>query len=131
MNGFLLDANHASKLPKRAHPLRALVFGAPAPVHVCPIVASEVRYGLDRKRMRAELTEWTRILARLVSVPLDGVDAATAAVLRVRLERRGRTLHLPDALIAAVAVRRGLVLLTGDRDFRLIPGLRTEDWLAP
>ena len=131
MNGYLLDANHASQLPRLADPLRASVFGAPAPVHVCPVVASEVRFGLDRKRMTAELAEWTRVLARLVAVRLDGVDAANAAVLRVRQERRGRTLHLPDALIAAVAVRRGLTLLTADRDFVGVPGLRTEDCGSP
>ena len=127
VNGFLLDANHASRLPLLGHPLRASVFGAPRPVHVCPVVASEVRFGLERKRMRAALAEWDRVLARLVALPLDGVDAAGAAVLRVRQERRGRTLHLPDALIAAVALRRRLTLLTGDRDFLGVPGLRTDD----
>ena len=131
MNGYLLDANHAGRLIDPADPLRARLAATVGSVHICPVVTSEVRFGLERKRMGAELAEWTRILARLVPLPLDGVDAATAAALRVGQERRGRTLHLPDALVAAIAVRRRLTLLTADRDFLLIPGLRIEDWLAP
>ena len=129
MSGCLLDANHAGRLIDPADPLRARLATAVGPVHVCPVVAAEVRFGLERKRKRAAIAEWDRISARLVAVPLDGIDAGNAAVLRVRQERLGRTLHLPDALIAAVAARRGFTLLTADRDFAGVPGLRTEDWL--
>ena len=131
MNGFLLDANHAGKLVGRAHPMRGRVLLAPRPVHLCPVVRSEVRFGLLRKRMTNALREWDRFSAALPPLPLDARDADRAADLRAEQERLGRRLELPDALIAAVALRHDLTLLTADRDFGAVPGLTVEDWLAP
>jgi len=45
-------------------------------------------------------------------------------------QRQGRQLATVDALIAAVALRYDLVLLTTDRDFRAIPMFPCEDWLT-
>ncbi|MFI5458012.1 MAG: type II toxin-antitoxin system VapC family toxin [Isosphaerales bacterium] len=38
---------------------------------------------------------------------------------------------LVDALIAVVAIRYDLVLLTSDNDFARVPNLEQENWLIP
>lgn len=50
-------------------------------------------------------------------------------MLQVVLRQRGRQLATVGALIAAVALRYDLVLLTTDRDFQAIPTLMCENWL--
>jgi len=60
----------------------------------------------------------------------DLLDAEEAAGLQVFLRQRGWQLDTVDALIAAVALRHDLTLLTTDRDFQAVPQLRTENWLV-
>ena len=127
MNGFLLDTNHASHLLDRRSRLRPRLLVRPGAFHLCPVVLSEVRYGLVRKKRTRMLTEWSRLAALFARLPLDEEDAVRAADLRAQQEGSGRRLELPDALIAAVALRHGLTLLTADGDFNAVPGLTVED----
>ena len=132
---YLIDTNHASPLVTPGHPLRVrfdreLVAGAG--FVLCPVVRSETRFGLlTTPRARANLREWGRLSARMTAARLRPGDADLAADLRLFLRVRGRQLELADSLIAAVALRLDLILLTTDRDFHPIPGLRTDTWLAP
>lgn len=41
--------------------------------------------------------------------------------------RRGRKIKTPDAIVAATAIAHGLVLITGDGDFKNIQGLQVID----
>ncbi|MFN7944551.1 MAG: PIN domain-containing protein [Blastocatellia bacterium] len=59
----------------------------------------------------------------------DRADAEYAAELRLLLRHQGRQLALADALIATIAVRYQLVLLTSDNDFNSVPALSQENWL--
>lgn len=61
---------------------------------------------------------------------LSFADAERAANLQTSLRRRGRQLETVDALIAAVALRYDLTLLTADNDFSAISQLKRENWLA-
>lgn len=56
-------------------------------------------------------------------------DAEAAAELQTDLRRRGWQLATVDALIAAVALRHNLVLLTTDGDYAVVAGLHLENWL--
>jgi predicted nucleic acid-binding protein len=60
----------------------------------------------------------------------DETDAELAAELQVALRRRGRQLETVDALVAAVAIRYGLTLLTTDKDFKAVPDLGRDNWLV-
>ena len=82
--------------------------------------------GRDRRESRLRA-----VRTRLRFAPLNEADADQSARLRLNLRTVGRQLELPDALIAAVALRRKFTLLTRDRDFAPVPHLRTDDWLAP
>ena len=59
----------------------------------------------------------------------DETDAIVAANLQLRLRRKGRQLTSIDALIAAVALRNQLILLTTDQDFGYVEQLTCENWL--
>jgi predicted nucleic acid-binding protein len=61
-------------------------------------------------------TYWTQTIER-------------AANLRVELRQRGSQLGLIDAMIAVIALRYQLILLTTDQDFNAIAGLTIENWL--
>ena len=57
-------------------------------------------------------------------------DAEFAAQLQISLRKRGWQLETVDALIATIALRYDLTLLTTDRDFEAIPDLQQANWLA-
>ena len=62
-------------------------------------------------------------------------DYVLAATIRATARKQGNTVELPDCLIAAVAVRLGLPLVTGNtEDFQAIQRtgikLRIENWRA-
>ena len=63
-----------------------------------------------------------------------GFDLASAMIygrLRADLERDGTPLAEPDLRIAAICLRHGATLATGNlRHFARVPELRSEDWLA-
>ena len=63
-----------------------------------------------------------------------GFDLASAVIygrLRADLERDGMPLAEPDLRIAAICLRHGATLATGNlRHFARVPGLRSEDWLV-
>lgn len=61
---------------------------------------------------------------------IEKQDAENAADLQVVLRRQGWQLQTVDALIASIALRYDLILLTTDKDFRAIPHLFQENWLS-
>ena len=78
--------------------------------------------------------EYTGLRARLLALPqlaLRGLpDFETAAELHRTCRRKGETVRkLIDCLIAAVAIREGVMVLHNDRDFEVLARhtrLRTE-----
>ncbi|MEZ4727478.1 MAG: type II toxin-antitoxin system VapC family toxin [Caldilineaceae bacterium] len=135
MARYLVDTNHLSPLVTIDHPLRTTVlrrmqdgdqFAVAAPA------LAEFLFGIQSvPRARRNMVEWNRLYPLFVFYHVDQSDAEQAATLQLELRRRGRQLHTVDALIAAVALRYDLTLLTTDKDFQAVPGLAQEDWIAP
>ena len=64
-------------------------------------------------------------------MPLDSPTDRHYADIRAALERAGTPIGNNDLFIAAHARSRGMTLVTHNvRQFRRVPGLRVEDWLA-
>ena len=134
MADYLLDTNHLSRLILLGHPLRhrleqRLSEGDTFAVAV-PCV-TELLFGLAMlPRSKQNLESWRILHPRLdyYDVKLD--DAELAADLQVALRRRGWQLETVDAMIAAVALRNDLTLLTTDKDFAAVPDLAQENWRA-
>ncbi len=85
--------------------------------HSIGVVRLELLAGAKTKR---DLAAIRNLLAQTVAVATVDADYEAAGLLVYRLRRKGITVHALDALIAAVAIREDLSLLTTDPDFRPI-----------
>ena len=134
MADYLLDTNHASPLVTLSHPLRERVLlrlDADDTFMICVPVITETLFGIGLlPRATQNLAEWKQLRRQLPCIFPDEIDAEFAAELQISLRRRGRQLETVDALIAAVALRYKLVLLTTDNDFVAVPNLQRENWLT-
>ena len=130
---YLLDTNHLSPLVTIGHPLRATVlqqsqFGEQFAI-AAPAL-TEFLFGIQVvPRAQQNLAEWGRLRPVMAVYQIEQSDAEFAAQLQLELRRRGWQLHTVDALIAAIALRYDLTLLTTDKDFQAVPGLAQENWI--
>ncbi len=135
MSNYLLDANHVSPLLTPGHPLRLRVFQQMEQgdgFGICIPVITETLFGVGiAPRAAANRAEWERVHALFSYYVPDETDAVAAADLQITLRKRGRQLATVDALIAAIALRHHLILLTTDRDFQAVPNLAQENWMSP
>ena len=95
--------------------------------------AGELLYGAQRRGPQADdLLDRieTRLLPELPVLPFDASAARRYGEVRAELERRGTPLGDADLRIAAIALARGLTVVTGNvRHFQRVPGLPVENWL--
>ncbi len=132
MTRFMLDTNVASAL-MRGQPNVAARLRAAAPESVCLSVVTEAEllFGVakrpDAARLRIAVDE---LLAAIDVLPWTSATARRYGTLRAELERRGRPLAALDLMIAAHAAEHDMMLVTNDRAFDAVPGLRVEDWTA-
>lgn len=134
MTQYLLDTNHASPLVTIGHPLRNRILDGLQEGHIfaiCIPVLAETLFGISLlPRAKANRAEWSRLRPLIPCYVPDEQDAENAADLRVALRHQGRQLETIDSLIAVIALRNELTLLTTDGDFKPIPHLKQENWLA-
>jgi tRNA(fMet)-specific endonuclease VapC len=130
---YLLDTNHASPLVTLSHPLRQRILqnlNDGDNFATCVPVVTETLFGIALlPRATQNLAEWKRLKPLLPCYIPDETDAEFAAELQVSLRSRGWQLETVDALIASVALRYDLTLLTTDQDFRAVPQLSQANWL--
>jgi tRNA(fMet)-specific endonuclease VapC len=93
---------------------------------------AEICYGLARhpsgKRLRKRYQEL--VLPALTILPFDEECAEVYGHLRSGLEREGERLGEADLMISAIALRHGLVLVSGNvRHFSRVRGLKLVNWL--
>lgn len=96
---------------------------------ISAIVLAELHYGAENSQRIAEnLLGLENFVARLSAV-LDFDAAAAADFGRIKVALRQNPIGPLDALIAAHARSRDLIVITADVDeFRRVPGLIVEDW---
>jgi tRNA(fMet)-specific endonuclease VapC len=131
---YLLDTNHASPRVTLSHPLRRRILQSLNDIDnfaTCVPVVTETLFGIALlPRANQNLAEWRRLKPLLLCYIPDETDAEFAAELQVSLRRRGWQLETVDALIASVALRYNLILLTTDQDFQAVPQLSQANWLT-
>ena len=94
------------------------------------IVAAEIEYGAEKRRLERLSRRVGVVLAALTIVPFDEPAQHEYARLRTHLERRGTPIGHYDMLIAAHALALDCILITDNEgEFRRVPGLRVENWL--
>ena len=97
------------------------------------VTVYEIIRGLEQKGASAQVTKaltWLRLNEEILPTSEDFLMAAR---VKAKAKRAGRTLELPDCLIAAAASRLALTLVTGNtEDFTVIQltglDLRLENW---
>ena len=133
---YLLDTDVLSNLLKRSPSMSLITKLAAVPAEsqfTSSITLGEVLDGARRRGPQADdlLTQIeTRLLPELPVIPFDTTAARRYGEVRTELERRGTPLGDADLRIAAIALARGLTVVTGNvRHFQRVPGLAVENWL--
>jgi tRNA(fMet)-specific endonuclease VapC len=96
------------------------------------ITLAELRFGVAKSSAPAKANANLRVLLSKIGVaPFDAAATERYGELRELLERRGAPIGPLDTLIAAHALSLGWALVTHNtREFRRVPGLKVDDWLA-
>jgi len=97
------------------------------------VTVYELVYGLELKAASSQLQKALAWLSQNEEITPMNADYLAAATIKARARRQGSILELPDCLIAAIAVRLQMPLVTGNTgDFRAIQNtgikLRIENW---
>jgi len=127
----LLDTNTCSYIIKgnRPHVRERLLKVPMANIGISVVTEAELRFGVarlpDAKKLAMAVEEF---LLRVEVLPWDSEAARHYARTRAALEREGEPMGNLDMMIAAQALAAGAVLVTSNRVFRRVKGLRTEDW---
>lgn len=129
----MLDTNTVSKAGRGAHPLvdRRLARYSPGELCISAITEGEILYGIAKNPDAVRIARMMHeMLAKVAVLPWTRETAALYGRLRAQMRHLGLALTPLDMLIAAHALESGAILVTSDRAFRNVPGLRVEDWTA-
>ena len=130
INRYMLDTNMVSHFIKGVNNVRNKVVSLPmSELGISAITEGELLFGLakkpDAKQLSLVIHEF---LIRVDVWPWDSAVAACYGTLRADMQKKGKILGNLDLLIAAHALALGVVLITNDRAFIQVEGLKIEDW---
>jgi tRNA(fMet)-specific endonuclease VapC len=130
---YLLDTNHASQLVHDEHSpiwnrldaLSRKQYGLcwPSIGELWFMVLNSAKVERNRERLNSLLPQFS-------VWSFEDDEALEFGLLRVELRKLGRPIPAVDMMIAAIARANKLVLVTADRHFDVVAGLRVENWLA-
>jgi predicted nucleic acid-binding protein len=78
------------------------------------ISVMEVISGLSRRMLDAKIQQFVKLAHRNDVIPLDIIAAELAGRISADLLRAGTDIGVPDTMIAAIAIHRGIPLVTGN-----------------
>lgn len=130
---YLLDTNTVSHIVRGRSPAaraRLASLGANERANISSITEAEIRYGLAKLPHAVALTYAVEaFLLKVQVLAWDRDEAAAYGPLRAKLEAAGTPLGNLDMLIAAQAIACGATLVTSDKAFKRVLGLRlVENW---
>jgi tRNA(fMet)-specific endonuclease VapC len=128
---YLLDTNIASYAIQGKFPAvrRHLLKVAMSEVGISVVTEAELRFGVARLPEALKLgIAVEEFLLRVEVLPWDSRAARRYAQLRAALEEHGEPVGHLDLMIAAQALANDVILVTNDRVFRRVKGLKVADW---
>lgn len=128
---YLLDTNTVSYAIKgEPRMVRSRLKSiAKSEVALSVFTEAELLYGLASKPYATQLRHDVEGFLRSFQIlPWTSAVAASYGELRAAQKRKGRPLSHEDLMIAAHALALGSTLVTRDASFKLVDGLKTEDW---
>ncbi len=125
---MLLDTNALSALAARDEALLKTLESAPR-ICVSIISAGEYVYGLTQSRHRNELAEWLEaFLLRAELLHISRKTLPHYAGVRRQLKENGTPIPANDCWIAAIAKEHRLTVVSRDKHFDSVKGLRRILW---
>ena len=125
---MILDTNALSAAAER-DPSALEVVARAEYLAVPVIVLGEYRFGIAQSRHRASYENWLQEWNSSVTVlDIDDDTTRSYAVIGLELKKKGKLIPSNDLWIAALCRQHSLPLLSRDRHFDLVPGLKRIDW---
>jgi len=132
MARFLLDTNHLGLVvdprtivSQRLYEQRAEgdIFGT------CTPVLCELEVGIQQVARPDEYRRALNHLLRTVRIwPIERDTALLYGQMYLDLKRQGRVLSAVDLMVAALAKQMNATVLSTDRDFEALKGIRVSNW---
>jgi tRNA(fMet)-specific endonuclease VapC len=131
---YLLDTDTFSAIARGA-PTAVMTRLASMPTDdlaLSVISLGEIAAGLAKRKPGAKQLRRIELLqSAFTPLPLTPAVVPVYASVRSHLEAKGSPIGPNDTWIAAHALEQGLTLVTNNvREFRRVPGLRVENWIA-
>ena len=130
---YLFDTDTLSNLMKRSPSARltGLMGSVPAVDRfTSSITLGELIYGARKKGSQNLLAHIQQLVTAVPVLPFDADAARQYGDIRASLESRGIPIGDADIKIAAIALVRGLTVVTGNlRHFQRVPNLSVQNWL--
>jgi tRNA(fMet)-specific endonuclease VapC len=124
----ILDTNGLSAVADGHSALERILRRA-AQIAIPVIVLGEYRYGISQSRDRKHYEQW--LIEYLPKFRILDVDERTTipySAVRTELKKAGTPIPSNDVWIAALCRQHSLPLLSRDRHFDVVPGLRRLEW---
>lgn len=125
---MILDTNALSGLADGEGRLETILRDA-IEVAIPVIVLGEFVYGIRQSRNHKVYERWlAEMMAGCRVLAVEETTAERYAEVRDELKRSGRPIPGNDLWIAALVRQHGLPLLSRDRHFDSVPGIKRVDW---
>lgn len=125
---MILDTNALSAAAER-EPSALEVVAQAEGVAIPVIVLGEFRLGIAQSRQRTSYESWLREWIAAVSVlDIDDETTHSHAAIGLELKRKGKPIPANDLWIAVLCRQHSLPLLSRDRHFDFVSGLRRIEW---
>jgi predicted nucleic acid-binding protein len=125
---LILDTNALSAAAER-EPSALEVVARAERLAIPVIVLGEYRLGIAQSRHRVSYENWLREWTAAVSVlDIDDDTTHSYAAIGLELKKKGKPIPANDLWIAALCRQYSLPILSRDRHFDFVSGLRRIDW---
>jgi tRNA(fMet)-specific endonuclease VapC len=125
---LILDTNALSAIAE-AEPDAVQQLDRAAEVMLPVIVIGEYSFGIRQSRHRVRYEAWlTQMIAKCFILEVNMRTAEEYAEIRFVLGKKGRPIPGNDIWIAALARQYDLPVLTRDRHYDAVPGIRRLTW---
>lgn len=125
---MILDTNVLSAVADGEPSAMELVAGAER-VAVPVIVLGEYRLGIAQSRHRTTYESWLREwIAAVTVLDIDDGTTHSYSAIGLELKKKGKPIPANDLWIAALCRQHSLPLVSRDRHFDFVHGLRRLNW---
>lgn len=125
---MILDTNSLSAVADGHSALESILRKA-AQIAIPVIVLGEYRYGISQSRDRKHYEQWLiEYLPKFRILDVDEQTTVPYSAVRTELKKAGTPIPSNDVWIAALCRQHSLPLLSRDRHFDAVRGLKRLEW---